>query len=86
MVEESFLKGTDAVSALKLRLGWGRTGQQDIGSDYYPYMARYEESSSIAMKYYLGDGYYTTLAPQKYNPNLKWETTETYNLGLISDL
>ncbi|HOG41005.1 MAG TPA: TonB-dependent receptor [Bacteroidales bacterium] len=82
VAEESFLKGSDAVSALKLRLGWGRTGQQDIGSDYYPYMARYEESSSIAMKYYLGTGYYTTLAPQKYNPNLKWETTETYNLGL----
>lgn len=39
--EENFLKNVDAVSELKLRLGYGQTGQQDIYL-YYPYLARYE--------------------------------------------
>ena len=80
--QENFLKSSRAVSALKLRLGWGKTGQQDIGSDYYPYLARYLSSSAIEMRYFMGDGFYTTLAPLAYNANLKWETTETYNVGL----
>lgn len=82
VAEENFLKGSRSVSALKLRLGWGRTGQQDIGSDYYPYLARYLSSSSPEMLYLMGSGYLTTLAPLAYNANLKWETTETYNVGL----
>jgi TonB-linked outer membrane protein, SusC/RagA family/TonB-dependent outer membrane receptor, SusC/RagA subfamily, signature region len=79
---EDWLKSSKAVSQLKLRLGWGRTGQQDIGSDYYPYLARYIESDALELRYNMGDGNYTTLGPQAYNPNLKWETTETYNVGL----
>lgn len=82
VAEENFLKGSRDVSTLKLRLGWGRTGQQDIGSDYYPYLARYLSSSSPEMLYLMGSGYLTTLAPLAYNANLKWETTETYNVGL----
>ena len=82
VAEESFLKGSQAVSALKIRAGWGRTGQQDIGSDYYPYLARYLSSSSPEMQYLFGNTFYTTLAPLAYNANLKWETTETYNVGL----
>jgi len=81
VANEDFLKDT-SVSQLKFRLGWGRTGQQDIGSDYYPYLARYIESDALTMRYNMGDGNYTTLGPQAYNPNLKWETTETYNIGL----
>jgi len=81
VANEDFLKGS-AVSQMKLRLGWGRTGQQDIGSDYYPYLARYVESDALTMRYNMGDGNYTTLGPLAYNPNLKWETTETYNVGL----
>ncbi|MBR6002779.1 MAG: TonB-dependent receptor [Bacteroidales bacterium] len=80
--EESFLKNVAPVSALKLRLGWGRTGQQDIGSDYYPYLARYEAPTVLNMRYNMGEGRYNVLAPQAYNPNIKWETTETYNVGV----
>ena len=79
---EDWLKSSAAVSQLKLRIGWGRTGQQDIGSEYYPYLARYNESSAPEMKYNMGVGNYTTLAPLAYNPNIKWETTETTNLAL----
>ena len=79
---EAFLKDVRAVDALKLRVGWGRTGQQDIGSDYYPYLARYTFSTSQYMKYNMGDAFYPTMTPLAYNPNLKWETTETINVGL----
>lgn len=81
---ENFLRDSHAVSALKLRLGWGRTGQQDLGDDYYPYLARYTESTKPETQYPVGpDGKpIPTLAPSKYNPNLTWETTETYNIGV----
>lgn len=84
MKEESFLKGARSLSSLKLRLGWGRTGQQDIGGDYYAYLARYNRSTSdVAMLYNMGDGMLMhTLAPSGYNPNIKWETTETWNVGV----
>ena len=79
---ENFLKNVKAVSALKLRLGWGRTGQQDIGDDYYPAQALYYQESTVFMQYNMGGQLVNVLAPQAYNKNLKWETTETYNLGL----
>ena len=84
IANEEFLKENRTVSALKFRLGWGRTGQQDIGDDYYPYIARYYESASVTMQYPMGpDGKsYNLLSPLAYNPNIKWETTETYNVGL----
>ena len=81
IAEEDFLKGGE-LSQLKLRLGWGQTGQQDIGDDYYPYLARYTESSVLNMMYNMGNGNYNTLAPNPYNPNIKWETTTTWNAGL----
>ena len=42
--EESFLRDVKAVSDLKLRLGWGKTGQQDTGKEYYT--ATYKKSTS----------------------------------------
>ena len=79
---ESFLKDVDVLSQLKFRLGWGRTGQQDIGGNYYPYLAKYTFSTSPNMMYDMGGQRYATFSPQAYNPNLKWETTETFNIGL----
>lgn len=84
IAEENFLKESDApISSLKLRLGWGQTGQQDIGSDRcYAYQAKYTQSSALATRIPWGNGYIYTLAPNAYNPDIKWETTETYNVGL----
>ncbi len=79
--EESFLKDVDVVSDLKLRLGYGVTGQQNITSGDYPYLARYTYSESTA-QYQFGDGFVTTLRPEGYDANLKWEETSTYNVGL----
>ena len=82
IANEDFLKDSKTVSALKLRLGWGRTGQQDIGGDYYPYIARYSQATDQRMRYNMGGANYNVLAPVAYNPDVKWETTETWNAGL----
>ncbi len=69
------------VNNLKLRLGYGITGQQDIGEDYYPYLAVYQGSQSTA-QYQLGDVFYQTLRANGYDANIKWEETTTYNVGM----
>jgi TonB-linked SusC/RagA family outer membrane protein len=79
--EESFLKDIDAVSDLKVRLGWGITGQQEITSDDYPAQAKY--GSSRQGYYYMINGQYIpTLRPSTYDPDIKWEETTTQNIGL----
>jgi iron complex outermembrane receptor protein len=78
--EEPWMAGLENLSQLKLRLGWGVTGQQNIGSDY-PYLARYTYSEPNAA-YQFGDYYYITLRPEGYDINIKWEETTTWNIGL----
>ena len=85
--EENFLKNNRTISDLKLRLGYGVTGQQDIGMGDYPYLAIYTKSKDGAY-YYMdvdGDGkydYITTYRPDAINTKLKWEQTTTYNAGI----
>lgn len=80
--EENFLKNVDWLSDLKLRLGWGKTGQQagtDIGD--YGWIPTYSVSTGTNGFYpLLGDG--VLYRPNNYTPDLKWETTATYNVGL----
>ena len=77
---EEFLKDTKWLDELKLRLGWGITGQQDITGDFL-YAPLFTLSDSYAQVQF-GNQFYTTLRPSKYNPNLKWEQTTTYNAGV----
>ncbi len=79
--EESFLQNVDVLSQLKLRLGWGVTGQQNIGSDWYVYMPRYTYSLPGA-SYLMGNNYYQTIRPSGYDENIKWEETVTYNAAI----
>jgi iron complex outermembrane receptor protein len=78
--DESFLKNVKAVTNLKVRLGWGITGQQDIGNDY-PAMALYRQSSEGSY-YYIDGEFVPTLRPDAYDPDIKWEETTTLNAGL----
>ena len=78
--EEGFLKNSQALSDLKLRLGYGVTGQQDVLSDY-PYLPKYTISQSTA-QYQFGSSFYSTLRPEGYDANIKWESTTTMNAGL----
>jgi iron complex outermembrane receptor protein len=79
--EESFLENVSVLSQLKLRLGWGVTGQQNIGADWYVYMPRYTYSLPGA-SYLFGSQYYQTIRPGGYDENIKWEETTTYNAAL----
>jgi len=79
-LKEEFFKTSTVLSDLKLRLGYGTTGQQDIG-DYYGYLSRYGQSNSTA-QYMFGSTYYSFYRPSAYDANRKWESTTTYNGGL----
>ena len=68
------------LNSLKLRAGYGITGQQDIGSDY-GYIPAYNLSASND-KYGFGGQFINTLTPSGYNTSLKWETTVTTNFGI----
>ncbi len=88
MKEETFLKDVSALSDLKLRLGWGQTGQQDLGDEYF-YPSRPFYQSGKGQAYYpMGlnpDGsvnWTNLMKPTGYNPDLKWETTTTWNVGV----
>ncbi len=78
--EESFLIDSDVVSQLKLRLGYGVTGQQDVTGDF-PYLPRYTFSDPGA-QYLFGNTFYTLFRPEAYDPDIKWEETTTYNAGV----
>ncbi|MEI7662946.1 MAG: TonB-dependent receptor [Bacteroidota bacterium] len=79
--DEAFLRNSKVVSQLKLRLGWGVTGQQDIMSNWYPYLPIYTLGDKYSM-YQFGNYWFRTLRPNGYDANIKWETTTTTNIGL----
>jgi len=81
ILKEPWMKNTNVFSQLKLRLGYGVTGQQNIDQGNYPYLPRYTLSQNNAA-YQLGNIFYLTLRPEGYNPNIKWEETTTYNIGM----
>lgn len=77
--KEKFLQRAPAVSSLILRLSYGQTGNQGIGS--------YASLSKLAVYNYPFNGNLQTgLADDVYagpaNAQLKWETTTAYNAGL----
>ena len=82
--EEKFLKNVHWLDELKLRLGYGKTGQQDI-NDNYAYFASYNENINSTNGRYPLVGVNPSgvmSRPDAYNQDLKWETTTTYNAGL----
>jgi len=75
--EEQFMKKNGLFTNLKLRLGWGLTGNQAIGP--------YRTLSTYSATYYSNSGNGTILAnvPSRIaNKNLTWETTGQYNAGI----
>jgi len=83
MKEESFLKDSKVFNDLKLRLGYGVTGNSDIRSQgYYPYIALFSPGNQNG-QYLPGVNVFSANA---FNPNLTWEKTATTNIGLDFDL
>ena len=73
---ESFLHNHDVIDNLKLRLGWGRVGNQNIES--YAYTSTMATVASIWGT--------ALLSGNTANPDLKWETTSSSNIGVDFNL
>ncbi len=78
--EEEFLKDNNTLSELKLRVGYGTTGQQDI-LPQYDYLRRVT-LGTINSQYVFGNTIYTTARPEGYNENIKWEELAEMNVGV----
>ncbi|QNA44888.1 SusC/RagA family TonB-linked outer membrane protein [Lacibacter sediminis] len=78
--EEEFLKNSKVVSNLKLRAGYGVTGQQD-GIPFYAYIPVYGLSNNQA-QYQLGNSFINLLRPSAYDVDLRWETTTNINAAI----
>ncbi|MEF2792437.1 MAG: TonB-dependent receptor, partial [Alistipes dispar] len=82
--QENWLRDSRALSNGKLRFSWGLTGNNRTSSPY-DYYAQLDTTPSGSNSYdYVFDG---AIAPGYYvtsmaNSQLKWETTEQYNLGV----
>ncbi len=75
--EERFLKNVEQVNFLKLRASWGRNGSR--GVDEYSSLSKIVQGN-----YVFGDGSPTSIGLSTStlaNPNLGWETTESFNFG-----
>jgi iron complex outermembrane receptor protein len=81
LTEEPIIGKSDFLNELKLRVSWGKAGQQDVGGNYYPYIPTYTASTAGAY-YQFGNTFYPTLRPDAYDANLKWETVTSINAGL----
>jgi len=76
--QEAFMKDVEWISDLKLRAGWGVTGNQD-GLTPYKSLELYQSSGT----YYSNGSFLTAFAvSQNANPSLKWEETSMFNIGL----
>lgn len=86
ILEENFMEGTRGyLNELKLRAGYGITGQQDLGSDLFPYLPLYSVSEDLSGMYPSltgGTQGVLPITPGAYNPDIKWEETATWNAGV----
>jgi iron complex outermembrane receptor protein len=79
--DESFLKDSKIFSDLKLRVGWGITGQQDLGGSRFDYLSTMT-TGQPGNQYLFGGVPITPGFPNYTAPDLKWEETTTYNAGI----
>ncbi len=77
--QERFLLGVSSLSDLKLRASWARTGNQNFGN-YQQYSTyRFGDNQTTVQ---FGNTFVPTIRPSAVDPNIKWEATQAYNLGL----
>ncbi len=77
---ESFLKGKSTISDLKLRFGYGTTGQQDISASY-DFLRRVTIGSANS-QYVFGNQAIRVARTEGYNESIKWEELVETNIGL----
>ena len=79
VADETFMDGISWVDDLKLRASWGVNGNQAFGN--YRYVSSYLFGDAQA-RVQFGNEFVNTIRPSAADPNLKWEETTSYNLGL----
>ena len=78
ITNEDFMRGQEVVEDLKLRAGYGVTG--NMPGDCYPWIGRMNKNEDYA---YFGDSKVATWSLSTVpNPNLKWETKHEVNVGI----
>ena len=82
--KENFLKDSKSINNLKLRVGYGVTGQQELSTNF-SYIPKYTLGNQTA-QYQFGNTFYNTVRPELYANNLKWEETATTNFGIDFEL
>ena len=82
--EEEFIKNINFINDVKVRLGVGKTGQQDITGNvgFYPSTPLFTIGSNNS-QYLDNSNLYSALV---FNEDLTWEKTTAYNLGIDFDL
>ena len=80
VLQEDIFAGQTLFSNLKVRLGYGLTGQQDIYNDY-GYIPNYSYGTATA-QYQFGNNWVDILRPDAYDYNLQWEKTATTNIAV----
>ncbi|MEP6465828.1 MAG: SusC/RagA family TonB-linked outer membrane protein [Parafilimonas sp.] len=78
--QENFLRTSNIVSDLKLRLSYGVTGQQD-GIPFYSYLNYYALSGNNSQVNF-GNNYYNFFNPPPFAADLQWEETATTDAGI----
>ena len=78
--DEKFLENSKTISNLKLRLGYGVTGQQE-GIGNYGYIPIYNLGEAF-IQYPIGNGFVQGVNPTATDRNRKWEQSTTFNIGL----
>ena len=76
---EPFMSGIPAISDLKLRVSWGKTGNQDFGN--YLQFSTYLGCNPQAQVQF-GNQFVCPFRPSNVDPDIKWESTRTWDVGL----
>ncbi len=77
--KEGFMQRFKNLSDLKLRASWGKTGNQAFAN--YQQYANFVVGNAQAEQQF-GNQYVTTIRPSAVDPNIKWESTSAWDVGL----
>lgn len=79
--QEDFMQDSKTISDLKLRLSYGEAGNNRIGNDLWRRTYAISDNRTIGFDD-VSNPYYAAASSTLVNPDLKWETTITRNIGL----
>lgn len=83
ILEEKFMERARGwMNELKIRAGYGVTGQQDLPDIYFPYLPVFTVQTDPKLQYPFGNQWLMPITPEAYNSDIKWEETHTWNAGI----